>query len=93
MRRCYVIELKDEIKTFVKERDEMLLACDVDRCIAFHTKYNPGLTFPSREIAEAAMHKARTAITNFPREERVKSKLWLKEHGMDTMPIDDGDLD
>jgi hypothetical protein len=82
-----------EIRVFVKERDEMLLACDIDRCIAFHTKYNPGIKFPSREIAEVAMHKARTAVVTLPKEERQKSKAWLKQHGMDTMPFDDGDLD
>lgn len=82
-----------EIKAFVKERDEMLLACDVDRCIAFHEKHNPGLKFPSRAIAEAAMHKARTAVKTLPKAERKKSKQWLKDHNMDTMPMDDGDLD
>jgi len=29
-------DLWDEVKVFVKERDEMLLACDIDKCISFY---------------------------------------------------------
>lgn len=85
--------IEAEIKAFVKERDEMLLACDVDRCIAFHKKHNPGIKIHSRELAEVAMHKARTAAKTLPKAERKKSKQWLREHNMDTMPLGDGDLD
>lgn len=84
-------EVAAKVKAFVKERDEMLLACDVDRMLAFHAKHNPNVPAPaSRELAETAIHKARTAITNFPMEERLKSKRWLRERGFTSM--DDGNL-
>lgn len=86
--------MEAEIKAFVKEHDEMLLALDIDKCIAFHKKHNPGIEMPSsHDLVLAAMHKARTAARSLPLEERKKSKRWLKEHNMDTMPLDDGDLD
>ena len=84
-------EVEAEIKAFVKERDEMLLACDIDRMMAFHAKHNPSRPgFRSREVAEAALHKARTAARTLPIEERVASKRWLAARGMSSM--DDGDL-
>lgn len=84
-------EAEAEIKAFVKERDEMLLACDVDRMLAFHAKHNPdGPGFSSREVAEAALHKARTGARTLPMEARLASKRWLRDRGMSSM--DDGDL-
>ena len=89
-----MIPLADvDIKAIVKERAEMLLSLDVDRCIAFYKKYNPDRLLPPRRVIEAGMHKARTGALSLPKEERKKSKRWLREHDMDTMPIDDGDLD
>lgn len=84
-------EVEAEIKAFVKERDEMLLACDVDRMLEFHAKHNPdGPNFSSRDVAEAALHKARTAVRNFPIGERMKAKRWLADRGMTS--LDDGDV-
>lgn len=52
-------EEKTKIEAFVAERDEMLLACDIDRMLAFYAKHNPtSSAFSSREVAEIAMHKA-----------------------------------
>jgi hypothetical protein len=83
--------VEGEIKAFVKERDQMLLACDVDRMMAFHAKHNPDSPgFSSREVAETALHKARTGVLTLPMEERLKSKRWLRERGYSSM--DDGDL-
>lgn len=80
-----------EIKAFVRERDEMLLACDVDRLLAFHAKHMPQFPdFPSRDVAELALHKARTGAKSLPMEERLKSKRWLRERG--SASLDDGDL-
>lgn len=80
-----------EIKAFCKERDEMLLACDVDRMMAFHAKHNPDSPgFSSREVAETALHKARTGVQSLPAEERLKSKRWLRDRGYSS--FDDGDL-
>lgn len=84
-------EIIAEIKAFNAERDEMLLACDVDRMIAFHTKWNPGIRpFSTREVAEITLHKARTAAASLPIEARRLSKQWLTERGYPSM--DDGDL-
>lgn len=83
-------EVAAEIKAFVKERDEMLMAGDIDRTIAFHAKHNPGHAFSCREVAEISMHKARTAAKTLPMNYRLDSKKWLDEHGYTS--LDDGDL-
>lgn len=84
-------EIEAEIKAFVKERDEMLMAGDIDRCIAFHEKHNPGIrAFPSREVAEISLHKARTAAKSLPFVFRIESKIWLSKRGYTSM--DDGEL-
>lgn len=78
------------IAAFVRERNEMLLACDVDKAIAFYQKHNPGLRAPPREVVELALHKARTAALDLPREARLASKRWLTERSHKSM--DDGTL-
>jgi hypothetical protein len=83
-------EIEAEIKAFVKERDEMLMAADIDRLIAFHEKHNPGRTFSCREVAEVSLHKARTAAKSLPIEYRIESKRWLSERGYTS--LDDGEL-
>ena len=84
-------EVEAEIKAFVKERDEMLIAGDIDRMMAFHAKHNPGRTpFPNREVAEISLHKARTGALSLPIEVRLESKRWLSERGYRS--LDDGDL-
>ena len=84
-------EIEAEIKAFVKERDEMLMAGDVDRCIAFHEKHNPGIrAFPNRLVAEISLHKARTGAKSLPFVFRIESKKWLTERGYSS--LDDGEL-
>src|ERR1700761_6542637 len=84
-------EVQAEIKAFVKERDEMLMSGDVDRCIAFHEKHNPGIhAFPNREVAEVSLHKARTGARSLPMVFRLESKKWLNERGYTS--LDDGEL-
>jgi hypothetical protein len=84
-------ELEDKIEAFIAERDEMLLANDIDRMIEFHKKHNPYRpNFANREVAEIALHKARTGAKSLPVEERKKSKAWLTDRGYQSM--DDGDL-
>ena len=73
---------KDDIAAFVKERDEVLLSGDVDRCMAFHAKHNPDSTVSKHwEIAEIGMHKARTAAMSLAMSARVESRKWLSERG------------
>lgn len=84
-------EVEAEIKAFVQERDEMLMAGDIDRLIAFHEKHNPGVrAFPNREVAEISLHKARTGAKSLPMSYRVKSLKWLTERGYTS--LDDGDI-
>jgi hypothetical protein len=80
-----------KIAAFCRERDEMLLAADVDRSIAFGLKHNPHALPPSsREVAEISMHKAITAVRTLPLEHRRKSYRWLTERGYTSH--DDGEL-
>lgn len=82
--------IQQEIADFVKERDEMLLACDVDRMLAFYKKHNPELPMPSEHVvAEMMLHKARTGVKSLPRDERMKSARWLKDRGYTTLDDDD----
>ena len=84
-------EVEAEIKAFVAERDEMLMACDIDRMLAFHAKHSPnGPSFSSREVAEISLHKARTGAKSLPIEARKLSKQWLSERGYTS--LDDGEL-
>jgi len=84
-------EVEAEIKAFVKERDEIRIAGDIDRMIAFHEKHNPGVrAFPNRLVAEISLHKARTGAKSLPMVFRIESKKWLSERGYTSM--DDGDV-
>ncbi len=84
-------DLEAKIKDFVKERDEILLANDVEKMMEFHKKHNPHTPLlSSREVAEISLHKARTGAKSLPIEERRKSKYWLTARGYNS--LDDGDL-
>ena len=79
------------IAAFLKERDAVLLTGDVDKVLAFWRKFNPHMREPSsRQVAEAAMHKAITASRTLPIEVRRTSKQWLEAHG--SRSFDDGDV-
>lgn len=76
---------------FVRERNEILLACDVDKALAFQAKHHPGIALPTnRFIVEIGLHEARTAATDLPIEARRLSKQWLTERGYKS--LDDGEL-
>lgn len=65
---------------FVKDRDAALLTLDIKTVNAYLRKYgSPEL--PDNETGLCAMHKARSAIVNFPADEKQKSKDWLKARG------------
>jgi len=85
---------KDEIKAFVKERDEMLLKLDIQAAKDFHKKYNPTISDAFEkaddELVLRSIHKARTAARSLPLEARKFSKDWLTMRGSSSM--DDGDL-
>ena len=79
----------EQIAAYNAERDAVLASDDLGRFIAFSEK-NLQQPFSSREVAEIAMHKMRTAVPAVPRMLRVTSYRWLTERGMKTW--DDGDL-
>lgn len=84
-------DTEKSIEDFVKERDEMLLSLDIDRMLEFRAKHNPDAPVMSnREIAEIALHKARTAAKSLPMEARKLSKDWLEYRGWTS--LDDGDI-
>lgn len=79
------------IEEFIKDRDDALLSLDRDKIEAYMEKYGVpsrasfGLN-PQDDIQFwAAVHKARTAITNFPSEEKKKSIDWLKARGFTSL--------
>lgn len=81
-----------ETKAFLRERDEMLMAGDIDRLIAFQKKHNPDIrAFPNREVAEISLHMTRTAARSLPMTYRMESKKWLTERGYKSLDYD-GDL-
>lgn len=75
----------DDLAAFVRERDEALLSGDVERVRNFHTKWNPGIRPMPREVAEVAMHKARTAAMSLPVEAREASEKWLADRGFESL--------
>ena len=81
--------MSDELKAFVKARDEMLLKGSIDDLRAFMQAYD--MPFPEDDkSAELTLHKTITAAVDLPMEYRRKSKQWLLERGC--MPLDDGDV-
>lgn len=77
------------MKTFIKERNAALERGDVKEVIALMAKH--GLPTPSSlAVAEAMMHKVRTAVPALPMPLRLESKRWLTARGLHS--LDDGDL-
>lgn len=72
--------MTDENAQFLKERDEALLSMDLVKINAMTKKFS-GPVLLDDEVGWCAIHKARTAITNFPADEKQKSKAWLAAHG------------
>ena len=69
-----------KVANFVRDRDAALLTLDLSKINAYMRKYgSPEL--PDNEVGWRAIHKARSAIVNFPADEKHKSKTWLFEHG------------
>jgi hypothetical protein len=75
----------DEIKQYVKERDEMLLKCDVKELRKFvkeHKKqfapdFVRAMEIAADEVLEITLHKMIVNCTNLPFDFRQKSADWL----------------
>lgn len=78
------------IEQFNKERNEALLTMDEAKIRAYHKKWNPYDRLPNGLTFWRAVHKTITGIQSLPFEFRMKSKVWLDEHGLRS--FDDGDL-
>ncbi len=76
------ITATDEIAAFVRERNEALLSLDLAKINTVAKKFG-GQELPDSEVGWAAIHKARTAIPEFPSDEKQKSKDWLAAHGFE----------
>jgi hypothetical protein len=74
---------------FRAERNAALLSLDYNTITVYMRKYGEAPQ-PDGEVFWGGVHKARTAIKELPRAERLKSKRWLEAHGLHSM--DDGDL-
>jgi hypothetical protein len=70
-----------DIREFVADRNNAFLSLDLVRINAMAKKYGAP-QIPDTIAGWGAVHKARTAITAFPEEEREKSRRWLAEHHM-----------
>lgn len=73
--------MSEDAASFVRERNAMLLACDIERAKAFYRKHNRGFRVPSDEVVEIGLHKARTAAMSLPQAERDYSRRWLARRG------------
>ena len=80
---------KEEIKKYVKERDEMLLKCSVDELRTFVGKnehffnlmFVDAIARATDELLEITLHKMIINCTNLPFEFRQKSADWLLDRG------------
>lgn len=84
--------MKSNISTsaYVKERDEMLLKCDINELRKFVNK-NKGLytkqfvkafNAASDKVVEMTLHKMIVSCTNLPFNFRQKSADWLLDRGL-----------
>lgn len=77
------------LKTYVKERDEMLKKCDVaelEKFIRSHAQlytqgFADGFVKARAEVKEATLHKMIVNAVKPPKDLRDKSALWLITHG------------
>lgn len=73
-----------DLAEFVRERDEALASCDLERVNAYAAKYG-GPKLPDNVVGWAAIHKARTGILSLPEPEKQKSRDWLAAHDMEAL--------
>jgi len=66
---------------FVADRREALLSMNLDKINAYMRKHGSAFTLPDNDIGWMAVHKARTAATDLPMDERKKSAEWLESRG------------
>jgi hypothetical protein len=82
--------LRQKIREFNRERNEMLLKGDIEALKAFVKKHNMPLFFTNDDGTWIVLHKAITSCRSLPLEYRLQSKRWLTERGHHSH--DDGEL-
>lgn len=70
-----------QIRAYCAKRDAAV-SSTLDDFIKFSAEQ--GQAFSSRQIAEIAQHKMRTAIEALPDDMRSASKQWLEAHGYES---------
>lgn len=75
------------IEEMIRERNEMLIALDPVKYIAYMEKYNPGefdyAKMPDSSILHS-MHLARLQVTSFHEGIKAESRAWLNKRGLRT---------
>lgn len=78
-----------KLTRLIRQRDHALISMDAALIRSYMRE--AGAPIPQdEEVFWGSVHKARTALTSLPLEERSKSKKWLQERGWQS--LDDGDV-
>ena len=83
--------MRANLKKFVKERNEMLLKCDVNELRKFVTNrpewygedFRNKIREASDEVLKITLHKMIVNVPKLPKNLREKSAFWLILHGYD----------
>ena len=84
------MKTKGFVKQFLKDRSEALLSMDKHKIVAYYEKYG-GIVAKSEVVFWAGVHKARTALKDLPKMERMASEKWLQDRGINGLERWDGD--
>lgn len=86
-------QIKQQMKQFIKDRDEAILSLDKDKIMEYLRKYNMEGSKPEEEIIFwAGTHKAVLGIRSATDEQKEYSRKWLRENGFKT-DLDYGHMD
>ena len=66
---------------FYRQRYAALLSMDLATINAYLRRWGSPIVLTDDETSWGGIHKARTALPDFPADEKAKSKVWLAEHG------------
>lgn len=70
----------NNMKQFIKDRNEALLSLDKEKIVAYLNKYN--VPIPDNELVFwAGVHKGIVSLNSAPIEKKERSADWMIEHG------------
>jgi hypothetical protein len=92
MQNSELEQFEADMKQFLADRSAAFLSMDKPTILAYAILDGVGALqkCADSDIFWISVHMARTAATDLPMAERVKSKQWLNERGYRSM--DDGDV-